>query len=267
MPPPWPSMRSTARWVLPVLVGPSTAVTVLGDGIKGGFTNSLTPETWGACPGAVKVFCPVLNRCVREWIQTGTKLARIAAVWRFRFCSPRLRRSNCWAFGPPGGPVRQAGHGAIGGGRAGQLLNIAPLMVDGLLPGAGRRSPALLTQWIIPGTDRARIAEAPDFRCFVLARCCGVQPLSPQDGREFRSRQGSARRTALTRLCQSGTRPFSTRWRGGGAGGDHLRRGTPRFGLTPPPLPTIDPPSEPEASCRPVPILIVEFRPWPAVVS
>ena len=27
MPEAWPSMRSTARWVLPVLVGPSTATT------------------------------------------------------------------------------------------------------------------------------------------------------------------------------------------------------------------------------------------------
>ena len=49
---------------------------------------------------------------------------------------------------------------------------------------------------------------------------------------------------------------------GGGKDGE-----TGASGLTQRLAATIDPPSEPGASCRPVPILIVELSPWPAVVS
>ena len=50
MPPPCPSMRSTARWVLPVLVGPSTAVTVFWEGIQFGFAKSLGPRLGAHAP-------------------------------------------------------------------------------------------------------------------------------------------------------------------------------------------------------------------------
>src|SRR5437773_772010 len=47
MPAPWASMRSTARWVLPVLVGPRTAVTFRCGGIRGNLRVRLGAQGTG----------------------------------------------------------------------------------------------------------------------------------------------------------------------------------------------------------------------------
>ena len=102
MPPPWPSMRSTARWVLPVLVGPSTAVTVLGEGINNGFKEMLSSHL-GRMYRQVKEYCPVLNRPVSVWIQSRTNLARIAPAGNFPHLFPSIcRRVPSRALGAPG---------------------------------------------------------------------------------------------------------------------------------------------------------------------
>src|SRR5690348_15666273 len=99
MPDEWPSIRSMARWVLPVLVGPSTAVTpaprrrpsrVTGDenemGIRfpGGmarFRRAGRPLLYhNATPG---------RRALNEGNESGTNRARIADSGAVRVRSPR----------------------------------------------------------------------------------------------------------------------------------------------------------------------------------
>src|SRR3990172_6708473 len=68
MPISWPSMRSMARWVLPVLVGPRTAV---------------TPRPRGA-PSEFEGNGRLISRCPKDrfpgvtWNEGGTNLVRIA---------------------------------------------------------------------------------------------------------------------------------------------------------------------------------------------
>src|SRR5215470_7147150 len=80
MPEEWPSMRSIARWVLPVLVGPSTAV---------------TPEPGARSEGNVdveeKAICQDISVVSREMSFAGSDRSRI------RFISPRREIPNALA--------------------------------------------------------------------------------------------------------------------------------------------------------------------------
>lgn len=212
----------------------------------------------------VKVFCPVLNRPVRDWIQTGTKLARIAAPRRFGVCSQG--HVQCLRAFRQAGRRRRCVPSAIGGGRGRASLNARPVVVYGPFSTGTAIGPGSLPNG--PSPERIAPESAKGrFSWFVLARCCGWESSSPQADREIRRTRGCGEALALIFLCQIGTavhvpskgRAAADRW--------WIDGKTRPCGLTPPASAPIDPPSEPGASCRPVPILIVEFRPWPAVVS
>ena len=212
----------------------------------------------------VKVFCPVLNRPVRDWIQTGTKLARIAARRRFGLCSQghiqclRAFRKAAWR--------RPCEPSAIGSGWGRASLNARPLVVYGLFSTGTATGPGSLPNG--PSPERIAPESAKGrFSLFVLARCCGRESASPQADRGILLTSGRSEALALIFMCQNGTAvPGPSR--GGATADRRLIDGETRpSGLTPPASAPIDPPSEPGASCRPVPILIVELSPWPAVVS
>src|SRR5580658_3889286 len=90
MPEAWPSMRSTARWVLPVLVGPSTATTREG---AWPVERSLMPQMWPE----TQALATVVNRRRRPQRRPLRHRARRRAGGGSR---PRLRRPRRrWLFG------------------------------------------------------------------------------------------------------------------------------------------------------------------------
>ena len=143
----------------------------------------------------VKAFCPVLNGRVKQWIQSRTKLARIALFGRFRLCSPMFTRSGAASIPSP---CRGKGPPAAGS------LYAVPTVVDEALPATGPVSGAALTKWTISGTERGRIAETALFPLcsrYILwaARLCLLEINRIGD------RAVPRQVAALTALCQAGT--------------------------------------------------------------
>src|SRR6187401_3561264 len=100
------SMRSIARWVLPVLVGPSTAVTpvprarasrLLGE--ENEIAISVPGEGKGP-PPFPSLFCTTMRRGKSLWLSCGTSLERIAAESltraEFDFVHGHISRPPFW---------------------------------------------------------------------------------------------------------------------------------------------------------------------------
>src|SRR5690606_8469866 len=92
MPEPWPSIRSTARWVLPVLVGPRIAVT--RDGAMPADRSLMTRPRWRTPPactsGTGRKKAEARNgkrNLTAPWNTGETNHDRIGDVHRFRLCS------------------------------------------------------------------------------------------------------------------------------------------------------------------------------------
>src|SRR5690606_6993258 len=92
MPEAWPSIRSTARWVLPVLVGPRIAAT--REGAMPAERSLMTGARWrtaSAFTSAAAAGCERREKGKRNltgaWNTGETNHDRISDVRRFRLCS------------------------------------------------------------------------------------------------------------------------------------------------------------------------------------